>query len=95
MMINRQTTEVTNYFYTAIWLLLVGLTVISFCLSETGMSGKHVMLTLLVITMIKSQLVANYFMNLSKTRLLWRSIMFSYFVIVGGLIALAYLKGIR
>jgi hypothetical protein len=44
--------------------------------------------------MIKSQMVANYFMALRHTRLLWRGIMFGYFVIVGGLIALAYLRSL-
>lgn len=59
------------------------------------MSGTGVMLTLLVITMIKSQMVANYFMALRQTRPLWRIIMFGYFVIVGGLIATAYLLGLK
>ncbi len=95
MMSDIQKTEnKPNYFSTAIWLVLVALTIVSFCIGETGMQGQDVMLTLLAITMIKSQLVANYFMGLYKTKLLWRGIMFSYFVIVGGLIALAYLKGI-
>ncbi|MGJ8619742.1 MAG: cytochrome C oxidase subunit IV family protein [Methylophilaceae bacterium] len=94
MMMNKKKTEnITNYFSTLIWLVLVALTIVSYCLGETGMHGKAIMLTLLAITMIKSQLIANYFMGLYKTKLLWRSIMFSYFVIVGGLIALAYLKG--
>ena len=85
----------SNPFFTVIWLTLVALTIITFSLGEAGMSGKGVMLTLLAITMIKSQLVANYFMGLRKTRLLWRAIMFGYFVIVGGLIAMAYLMGLK
>jgi cytochrome c oxidase subunit IV len=83
-----------NLFSTIIWLVLVALTLTTFSLGEAGLSGKGVMLTLLAITMIKSQLVANYFMGLRKTRLLWRAIMLGYFLIVGGLIALAYLKGL-
>jgi predicted membrane protein len=67
----------------------------TYSLGEAGMSGKYIMLTLLAITMIKSQLVANYFMGLRKTKLLWRAIMFGYFVIVGGLIALAYLIALK
>lgn len=78
-----------------IWLALVALTIITFSLGESGMSGKYVMLTLLVITMIKSQLVANYFMALRNTKFLWRAIMFGYFVIVGSLIAMAYLMGLK
>lgn len=85
----------TNNFSTIIWCVLVVLTVVSFWLGETGMSGQKVMLSLLVITMIKSQLIAHYFIGLSKTRLLWRGMMFFYFVIVGGLIAIAYLIGMR
>lgn len=84
----------SNYLATAIWLVLVVLTIVSFCLGETGMQGKEIMLLLLAITMVKSQLVANYFMGLKSTRLLWRGIMFGYFVVVGGLIAVAYLKSI-
>ena len=83
-----------SFFYTAIWLVLVVLTMVSFWLGETGMSGKAVMLMLLVITMVKSQLISNYFIGLSKTRLLWRGIMFFYFLFVGSLIAIAYLMGI-
>jgi caa(3)-type oxidase subunit IV len=85
----------SNLFSTVIWLVLVVLTITTFSLGEVGMSGKGVMLTILAITMIKSQLVANYFMGLRKTRLLWRAIMFGYFVIVGSLIALAYLMGFK
>lgn len=82
-------------FPTIIWLTLVALTIITFSLGESAMSGKGVMLTLLAITMIKSQLVANYFMALRKTKFLWRAIMFGYFIIVGGLIAMAYLMGLK
>lgn len=85
----------SNLFNTGIWLVLVALTIMTFSLGEAGMSGKGVMLTLLSIAMIKSQLVANYFMGLRRTRLLWRVIMFGYFVVVGGLIACAYLIGLK
>ena len=85
----------SNLFSTVIWLVLITLTVITYSLGEAGMSGKYIMLTLLAITMIKSQLVANYFMGLRKTKLLWRAIMFGYFIIVGGLIALAYLIALK
>lgn len=78
-----------------VWLALIILTAITFELGEAGLSGKGIMLTLLTITMIKSQLVANYFMALRKTKLLWRAIMLGYFLIVGGLIAVAYLMSLQ
>lgn len=85
----------SKLFPTTIWLVLVALTIATFSLGEAGLSGKGVMLTILAITMIKSQLVANYFMALRKAKLLWRTIMFGYFIIVGGLIAMAYLMGLK
>lgn len=85
----------SNLFSTVIWLILVALTMLTFSIGETGMSGKNIMLTLLAITMIKSQIVANYFMAFRNIRLLWRGIMLGYFVIVGGLIAAAYLMGLK
>lgn len=85
----------SNLFSTVIWLILVALTMLTFSIGETGMSGKNIMLTLLAIAMIKSQMVANYFMDLRNIRLLWRGIMLGYFVIVGGLIAAAYLMGLK
>jgi len=39
--------------------------------------------------------VANYFMGLRKCGTLWRGIMFGYFLIVGSLIAIAYLMAAR
>ena len=85
----------SNLFFTVIWLVLAVLTIMTFSLGEAGMAGKCVMLTLLAITMIKSQLVANYFMGLRRTKFLWRAIMFGYFAIVGGLITVAYLMGLK
>jgi len=85
----------SNLFFTVIWLVLAVLTIMTFSLGEAGLAGKGVMLTLLAITMIKSQLVANYFMGLRRTKFLWRAIMFGYFAIVGGLITVAYLMGLK
>jgi caa(3)-type oxidase subunit IV len=86
-------TSQSTLFSTVIWLLLVALTVATFSIGEAGMAGKNIMLILLSIAMIKSQIVANYFMALRQTKLIWRLVMLLYFVIVGGLIALAYLIG--
>ena len=86
-------TSQSTLFSTVIWLLLVALTVATFSIGEAVMAGKNIMLILLSIAMIKSQMVANYFMALRQTKLIWRLVMLLYFVIVGGLIALAYLIG--
>jgi cytochrome c oxidase subunit IV len=84
----------STLFSTCIFVLLVALTFATFSIGEAGMAGKFTMLILLAIAMIKSQMVAHYFMLLHQTRPLWRLIMLIYFVIVGGLIAVAYLIGL-
>jgi len=83
-------TSPSTRFLTGIWLLLMTLTIATFSIGAAGLTGKFSMLIVLGITMIKSQMVAHYFMALRQTRLLWRLVMLIYFIIVGGLIALAY-----
>lgn len=82
-------------FFTLIWLLLVALTLVTFSIGEAGMHGKWVMLTLLFIALLKGQLVANYFMGLRTVAWGWRAIVLGYFLLVGSLIAVAYLKGLH
>lgn len=81
-----------NRFATLIWLLLITLTVITYCIGEEVGSGKAVILSVLLISLIKGQLIANYFMGLRRVSWLWRGIILSYFIIVGGMIAIAYLN---
>lgn len=85
----------SNAFSTAIWLVLVALTVATFSIGEAGLAGKNIMLVLLAIAIVKGQMVVSYFMGLAKTRLLWRAIMFSYLAIVGSMIAVAYVMGLK
>jgi caa(3)-type oxidase subunit IV len=81
-----------NRFATLIWLALVILTVLTFLIGEEVNAGKTVMLSVLAISLIKGQLIANYFMGLRHVSWLWRGIILGYFVIVGGMIAIAYLN---
>lgn len=78
-------------FNTWIFLILIALTAITYTFGEANVIGQSAMLTILLITMIKSQLVAHYFMGLANCKRIWKAIMFGYFIVVGGLIALAYL----
>ncbi|HQR51435.1 MAG TPA: cytochrome C oxidase subunit IV family protein [Methylophilaceae bacterium] len=82
-------------FSTMIWLLLVGLTLATLGIGEAGLAGKGVMLALLAIALIKGQMVANYFMGLRYAGWLWRGIILAYFLLVGGMIAIAYLVGLK
>ena len=82
----------SQHFYTIIWLLLLALTAITFFIGETGAVGKIAMISLISISFVKGQLIANYFMGLRHVHLMWRGIIFAYFLIVGCLIAIAYLS---
>jgi len=81
-----------NRFATLIWLALVALTVLTFFIGEEVTAGETVMLSVLAISLIKGQLIANYFMGLRHVSWLWRGIILGYFVIVGGMIVIAYLN---
>lgn len=80
-----------NRFATLIWLVLVILTIVTFCIGERIAAGSMVMMSVLVISLIKGQLIANYFMGLRHVSWVWRGIILGYFVIVGGMVAVAYL----
>ncbi|HUW49943.1 MAG TPA: cytochrome C oxidase subunit IV family protein [Sulfuricella sp.] len=80
---------------TRVWLALVTLTLVTYSIGEAGLGGKNIMLLVLAITLLKSQMIASYFMGLRKTSPMWRIIMGSWLVIVGGMIASAYLMGLQ
>jgi len=83
--------KANNHFSTRIWLALVVLTILTYSIGEEVAAGKAVMLSVLVIALIKGQLIANYFMGLRHVSWLWRGIILGYFVVVGSMVAIAYL----
>ncbi len=85
----------SDRFSTLIWAVLSLLTLATFTIGEAGLAGRGVMLTLLAIAFVKGQMVANYFMGLRHAGWLWRGIILAYFLVVGGMIAIAYLMGLR
>lgn len=75
------------------WLLLIGLTLAMLVVGQMGLSGASIVTLLLAATLIKTGLVAEVFMGLRHSRLLWRMIVMAYLVIVIGTIGLAYWLG--
>lgn len=84
--------HISNRFATWVWLALVILTLLTFAIGEEVTAGKAVMMSVLLISLLKGQLIANYFMGLRHVSWLWRGIILGYFVIVGSMVAVAYLK---
>jgi cytochrome c oxidase subunit 4 len=75
---------------TVSWVALLGLAAITFELGSRP-PGQTLMAAVLTLTLVKGQLVVNYFMGLRHARPLWRFVMSAYLVTVGGVIAVAYL----
>ena len=76
---------------TVIWLVLMGLTFVTYAAGELGLSGKAMIITLLVIALVKAQMVADYFMGLRWVRGFWRPVVTGYLLVLGALIATAFL----
>jgi len=76
---------------TVTWLVLLGLTTLSFKLS-TAVSDAARMFTIMGITLVKGHLVSNEFMLLRQAPRMWRMFMAIYLLAVGGVIAFAYLS---
>ncbi|MFI4939116.1 MAG: cytochrome C oxidase subunit IV family protein [Burkholderiales bacterium] len=75
---------------TVSWVALLGLATITFGLGSRP-PGQALMAAVLILTLVKGQLVVNYFMGLRHARPLWRFVMGVYLLTVGGVIAIAYL----
>mgnify|MGYP003509221977 FL=1 len=80
---------------TLVWLGLLALTGVTYSIGSMELGGTQIVMLVLIITFIKSEMVAGFFMGLRKTSLLWRAIMASWLVIVGGGIAIAYLISLK
>ena len=76
---------------TVAWAALIGLTIFTYRLGADG-SGQLLMGAALCLTLLKGQLVVDYFMGLRGVHPFWRIAMAAYLIILGGVIAIAYLS---
>lgn len=75
---------------TKVWLVLMGLTFVTLGIGQLGLEGMPVVGLLMVMTFIKGQMVADYFMGLKRVAWRWRIVILLYMVIVCTLISTAY-----
>lgn len=80
---------------TIVWLAMLVLTGITYSIGSMELGGTQIVMLVLIITFVKSEMVASFFMGLRKTSLLWRSIMASWLIIVGGGIVIAYMISLK
>jgi cytochrome c oxidase subunit 4 len=76
---------------TLIWLLLIALTFATYAAAQFGLQGKGLVLGVLALAILKGQLVGDAFMGLRQVKGFWRPLLSAYLLIVGGLIATAFL----
>jgi len=73
-----------------IWFRLVSLTLLSYVIGQFHLLESAAIVILLLITLLKGELIIDYFMGLKKVRLLYRLIPLVWLFFVLSLILLAY-----
>ncbi len=76
---------------TIIWVVLLLLTFATYVAAQLGLQGKGLILGVLILALFKGQMIADAFMGLRQVRGFWRPVVSSYFIIIGALIAGAFL----
>lgn len=79
---------------TWVWLILLALTLAAWGVGQLKLGGLTVVSAILLSTLIKGQMVVDFFMGLIRVRPFWRILLFAYLIIVIGLIWLAYFIGL-
>ncbi|NMM28742.1 MAG: cytochrome C oxidase subunit IV family protein [Glaciimonas sp.] len=72
------------------WAALLLLTGITFSLSEASLSGRAMMIPILLVTLLKGRLVIDRFMALQGVAGPWRWIVLGWLVLVLSLIGVAF-----
>lgn len=76
------------------WLTLIILTLVVMTVGQIGLGGVTIVTLILVSTLLKTQIVADYFMGLKQGRPLWRIIIMAYIWVITSMIGLSYWLGI-
>ena len=87
---NREAKKVT-----AIWVLLMALTVATYAAGKAGMGGPTVMYALLLSIFIKGHFIIADFMGLRGAPQMWRWLVHGWLILVMSFIALAYMMGLK
>lgn len=75
---------------TVVFLVLMALSLITFLIGQSRISGLTTSLLVLGFALIKGQLIGDYFMGLKGIRGIWRWVVFIWLFLPGGLIATAF-----
>lgn len=80
---------------TLVYGVMLLLTLVTWGIGVTGMSGLAVSLLVLVFALVKGQLVGDWFMGLRRVRGWWRWVVFVWLLVPGSLITIAFVLSYR
>ncbi|HDK38472.1 MAG TPA: O-succinylhomoserine sulfhydrylase [Thiolapillus brandeum] len=75
---------------TRIYLLLMGLTLVTWFIGVQHLSGLQISLIVLGIALLKGQLIGDYFMGLKQVSSFWRWVVTIWLLLPGSLITYAF-----
>ena len=76
---------------TWVWLILLGLSLLTYLVGQQGLSGLELSLGLLFLALLKGHLVGAYFMGLGRMRGFWRWPVTLWLLLPGSLIGTAFI----
>jgi hypothetical protein len=76
---------------TWVWLIMMGLTFITYLVGKSGVTGLTASLTVLGFALLKGQMLGDYFMGLKRLRGFWRWPVSLWLFLPGGLISIAFI----
>ncbi|MCU7846368.1 MAG: cytochrome C oxidase subunit IV family protein [Candidatus Thiodiazotropha sp. (ex Monitilora ramsayi)] len=75
---------------TWVWLIMMGLTLVTYLIGQLGLGGISASLTVLAFALIKGQMLGDYFMGLKRISGFWRWPVVIWLFLPGGLISVAF-----
>ena len=75
---------------TRVYLVMLGLTLVTFAIGAAGLGGLTLSLSVLGLALIKGQLVGDWFMGLGGVRGPWRWVIALWLLLPGALIGVAF-----
>ena len=76
---------------TVIYIVLMGLTFVTWMIGKAGLSGIDISLLVLALALFKGLLIGDYFMGLRSVTGFWRLPVLIWLILPGGLITWAFL----
>lgn len=77
---------------TTVWLILVGLSLLMFALAQSELGPKLFVITILISSWFKGQMIIDHFMGLRHVDIIWRLIISMWLILVLSVILIVYLQ---